>query len=312
MSREKSTPVVGFAARYRRSRLGMVGLGMLAFVVLVALLGPILAPYDPDERVSITIDDIYAPPGPAHWLGTDDVGQDILTNVIYGARVSLLVGFLAGAISLLLGTAVGLAAGFYEGRVETLLMRVTDTVLVIPELPLAVVIVALTRPSLRNIILVLGLLGWTTSARLVRAQTLVARQRRYVLRARAMGAHSAHILRTHILPQVLPVVIVNAVLIISLAILNESTLSFLGLADPTTLSWGQMLNFAFSRGAMSAGAWWVLVPPGAAIAWTVMACLLIGQGLEDAVNPRSGSHHLSIGRQVVQRLVPLPRAGKKA
>jgi peptide/nickel transport system permease protein len=291
----------GFVAQFRHSRMGMAGLWMLTAVILLALAAPLFAPYDPADPIRVTIDDILAPPSAAHWLGTDDTGRDILTNFIYGARVSLTVGFFAAAISLLIGTAVGLAAGYYGGRFETVLMRLTDTTLVIPELPLAVVIVALTKPSLLNIILVIGLLGWTSSARIVRAQTLVVKQHQYVLRARAIGAGGLHIIRFHILPGVLPLVIVNGVLVISLAILNESALSFLGLSDPTALSWGQMLNFAFTRGAMSAGAWWVFLPPGLGIAWTVLACMLLGQGLQAVLNPRSGTHHLMFGMQMRHR-----------
>src|SRR5690606_22724495 len=175
----------------------------------------------------------------------------------------------------------------HGGRLENLLMRFTDIVLVIPDLPLAVVVVALTRPNLWNIIVVIGILGWTSTARLVRAQTLSIKQRKFVLRARAMGAGNLHIMRRHIFPLVLPLIVVNTVLVISLAILNESTLSFLGLGDPTTLSWGQMLNFAFSRGAMSAGAWWAMVVPGFGIVWVVLACTLLGHGLEQMLNPRS-------------------------
>ena len=180
-------------------------------------------------------------------------------------------------------------------------MRFTDIMLVIPDFPLIVLLVALTKPSLTNIILVIGLLGWTGSARLVRAQTLAVKNRKFVLRARAVGAGNWHIIRYHIFPLVLPLIVVNTVLVISLAILSESALSFLGLADPTALSWGQMLNFAFTRGAMSAGAWWALVAPGLGIIWLVLGCTLLGQGLEQVLNPRLETHHLSVGEQMVAR-----------
>ena len=166
---------------------------------------------------------------------------------------------------------------------------------------MAVVIVALTKPSLWNIIFVIGILGWTGTARLIRAQTLAVKQRKFVLRARAVGAGRAYIIRRHIFPLVLPLVVVNTVLVISLAILNESTLSFLGLGDPTALSWGQMLNFAFTRGAMSAGAWWALVVPGFGIVWVVLACTLLGHGMEQVLNPRTEAHHLSVGPNMVAR-----------
>jgi peptide/nickel transport system permease protein len=250
--------------------------------------------------------DIYQPPSPAHWLGTDDAGRDVLTNFLYGARVSLTVGFFASFIAVTIGGLLGITAGFLGGRIEAVLMRFTDIMLVIPDLPLAVVIVALTKPSLTNIILVIGLLGWTGTARLVRAQTMSIKQRKFVLRARAVGAGNRYIMRRHIFPLVLPLMVVNTVLVISLAILNESTLSFLGLGDPATLSWGQMLNYAFTRGAMSAGAWWALISPGFGIVWVVLACTLLGQALEQALNPRLLTHHLAADRTLtsLRRLQP--------
>lgn len=296
-----TTSLRGFWRSFRRSRMGLVGLFMFVTVVLTAVFAPAIAPYDPKEVVRVTIDDIYAPPSAAHWLGTDDAGRDVLSNFIYGSRVSLIVGFFASFISIFIGSFVGIVAGFYGGRAENILMRFTDIMLVIPDLPLAVVIVALTRPSLWNIIFVIGLLGWTGSARLVRSQTLAVKQRKFVLRARSLGAGNMHIIRRHIFPMVLPLIVVNTVLVISLAILNESTLSFLGLSDPTALSWGQMLNFAFTRGAMSARAWWALVTPGLGIVWAVLACTLLGQGLEQVLNPRLESHHLAVGRHMIDR-----------
>lgn len=277
---------------FARNRMGLVGLVLLLLVVLMALFAPILAPYDPYAPVKVTIDDIYAPPSPQHWLGTDDAGKDVLSNFIYGSRVSLIVGFFAAFISIAIGGLIGVSAGFYGGRTENVLMRFTDIMLVIPDLPLIVVIVALTKPSLSNIILVIGILGWTSTARIVRSQTLSVKQRKFVVRARAVGAGNPHIIRHHILPLILPLLVVNAVLVISLAVLNESALSFLGLSDPTRISWGQMLNYAFTRGAMSVGAWWVLVPPGFGIVWVVLALTLLGQGLERVLNPRLETHHL--------------------
>ena len=149
-----------------------------------------------------------------------------------------------------------------------------------------------TKPSLFNIILVIGLVGWTGTARLVRAQTLAVKQRKFVHRARAVGASDWRIITRHIFPLVLPLLVVNTVLVISLAILEESALSFLGLSDPTTVSWGQMLNYAFSRGATSSGAWWALLAPGAGIVWVVLGCTLLGYGLEQILNPRAKAHHL--------------------
>jgi oligopeptide/dipeptide ABC transporter ATP-binding protein len=273
----------------RRNRLALAGLVLLASALAASLLAPWLAPYAPGVQTG----GVYAPPGAGHWLGTDDGGGDVWSNLLYGAQVSLLVGFFAAFISVAIGALVGLVAGFVGGRSENALMRLTDVALVIPDLPLIIALVALTRPRLLNIIVAIGLVGWAGTARLVRAQTLAIKDRPFVLRARAIGAGRIRLICRHILPLLVPLVAVNAVLVVSLAILNESTLSFLGLADPTLVSWGQMLNFAFTRGAMSAGAWWTLVAPGLGIVWVVLGCTLLGQGLEQLLGPRSQAHHLA-------------------
>jgi peptide/nickel transport system permease protein len=278
--------------RFWRKPLARVGGLMLGATVLVAVFAPVIAPYDPYEIVRVTVDDIYASPSPSHPLGTDDAGKDVFSALVYGARVSLVVGFAAAAISLFIGGLVGIVAGYRGGRLGNGLMRFTDFFLVIPDLALQIVIVAIIGQSLRNIIIVIGVLGWTTTARLVRAQTLSIRERAFVLRAKAVGASDAHILVRHVFPQVVPLMLANTVLVISLAILSESTLAFIGLGDPTVVSWGQMLNFAFTRGAVSAGAWWAIIPPGLAIVWVVLATSLLGNAAEDVLNPRMRRHHL--------------------
>lgn len=295
-----ATPLFGFWRVFRKNRIAVFGVAMLLTVILVAVFAPVIAPYDPKSSAGVGTTDIYNPPSAQHWLGTDDAGKDIFSTFLYGARVSLTVGFFASFISVFIGGTIGLVAGYYGGRVENLLMRFTDTMLVIPDLPLIVVIVALTKPSLLNIIFVIGIFGWTTTARIVRSQTLSVKSRKFVLRARGIGAGNPHIIRHHILPLVMPILVVNAILVISTAILNESTLSFIGLGDPTAISWGQMLNFAFTRGAMSAGAWWALVVPGFGIVWVVLSLTLLGHGLEQVLNPRLESHHLMPGRPTVQ------------
>ena len=310
-----SSPFLGFWKVFSRNRMAVVGLFMLLAILIVAIFAPLLAPYDPKSYEDIRSSDIYNSPSSAHWLGTDDAGKDVLSSFMYGSRVSLTVGFFAAFISIVIGGLIGIMAGFFGGRVENFLMRFTDTMLVIPDLPLIVVIVALTKPSLLNIIFVIGLLGWTTTARIVRSQTLAVKSRKFVLRARAIGAGNWHIILHHILPLVMPLLVVNAILVISLAILNESTLSFLGLGDPTAISWGQMLNFAFGRGAMSTGAWWALVTPGFGIVWVVLGLTLLGHGLEQALNPRLEAHHLTPGRLTVRdeaEIVPSAGPAMKA
>ncbi len=285
---------------FTRNYMAVVGLVMLVITFLVALLAPVLAPYDPKSSANVDSSDIYNAPSAAHLFGTDDAGRDIYSSFLYGARISLTVGFVAAFISMLVGGAIGVIAGFYGGRTENFLMRFTDTMLVIPYLPLVIVIVALTKPSLLNIILVIGLFGWTTTARVTRSQTLAVKSRKFVLRARSLGAGNGHIIRWHILPLVMPLLVVNTVLVIATSILSESSLAFLGLGDPSVISWGQMINFAFDRGAMSAGAWWAFVVPGFGIVWVVLSLTLLGQGLEQVLNPRLEAHHLTPGRLSVQ------------
>ena len=275
-----------------KHRLGRVGMVMLAFAIVVAIFAPLLAPYDPYANVRVSISDIYSPPSAEHPLGTDDAGKDVISSLIYGSRVSLLVGFAGALIALVIGGLIGLIAGFKGGKLGNGLMRFTDFFLVIPDLALQIVIVAIIGQSLRNIIIVIGVLGWTTTARLVRAQTLSVRARKFVDRAKAVGASDTYILRHHVFPQVLPLMLANTVLTVSLAILSESTLAFIGLGDPTVISWGQMMNFAFNRGAVSAGAWWALISPGLAIVWVVLGVTLLGNALEDLLNPRQGRHYL--------------------
>lgn len=286
---------------FKQQRMGVLGLIMLIVTVLTAIFAPVLAPYDPEAPVKVTIESIYTPPNAAHPLGTDDAGKDVLTNLIYGARVSLIVGFFTAFIALVIGGTVGIIAGFYGGQVENVLMRLTDILLVLPDLPLMIILIALLGRSMWIIIIVLGILSWTSTARVVRSQTLAVKERKFVHRARAVGAGNLYIIRRHIFPMVFPLMVVNAVLVISSAIYNESVLGFLGLGDPTRLSWGQMLQFAFSRGGMSAGAWWSLVPPGLAIVWVVLALTLLGNGLERVFNPRLELHHLSVGPKMVAR-----------
>jgi len=283
-----------------RNLMGLVGSMMLVMAVAMAVFAPWIVPYDPNQAVKVSIDTIYAAPSQEHWLGTDDAGKDVLSNLIYGARVSLTVGFFASFIAVVIGGAIGIIAGFYGGRVENSLMRFTDIMLVIPDLPLAIVLVAIIGPGLLTIILVIAILYWTSSARLVRSQVLSVKERKFVLRARSIGAGNLYIIHRHIFPSVFPLMVVNTVLVISSAIITESSLAFVGLADPTTLSWGQMLNFAFTRGGMSAGAWWAFLP-GLGIVWVVLGCTLLGHGLEQILNPRLEAHHLSVGAEMVAR-----------
>jgi len=283
---------------FRRRPMGIVGGLMLLSVVFIALFAPWLAPYDPDEKIDVEPGDLLAPPDAEHLLGRDDAGKDVLSQLIYGARVSLTVGFVASFMAMFIGTTVGLVAGYFGGRIGNALMRLVDFLLVIPDLPLMLVLISMWGRGLWKIILVIGLLGWTYTARLVRSQVLSIKERQFVLRARAIGAGSLRIIMRHVFPQVLPIILAEAVLSISGAIIAESSLSFLGLGDPTLLSWGMMLNFAFER-AISRMAWWFLLPPGFAIVWVSLGLVLMGSTLEEIVNPRLKTHHLFDARRMV-------------
>ena len=272
---------------------------MLVAMILMAVFAPWITPYDPYEPVAATADDVMASPSAEHLLGTDEVGRDVLSLVIYGARISLFVGFAAALIIVVLGCVVGMTAGYAGGRVDTILMRITDGILVIPSLALMLVIIAVAGRGIGNIILVIGFLSWTYMARTTRAQVLSVKERQFILRARAIGVGSLGIILYHILPQLLPVIFASATLDISFAILAEASLSFLGLGDPTLISWGSMLNRAFMRGAVSRGAWWYLIPPGLALAWVTLSLALLSNAVQQIINPRLSTHHLFDERKMV-------------
>lgn len=271
---------------YRRNREGLVGLVALGVVVAVALLAPVLADPENLEVVNTTENPQWASPWEWGPLGTDSFGRPIWDQLIYGSRVSLLVGIAATLIAIVLGTVVGVAAGFFGGRIDGVLSRLTEWFLVIPFLPLAIVLAAILGPSVRNIILVIGITSWPTTARLIRAQVLTLKQRPYVERSRALGGSSAHVMGRHILPNVTPLVLANATLTVPIAILSETALAFLGLGDPSAVSWGQMLEEAFGFGALSREAWWWYLPPGLCVIAVVLAFTLVGRALEETLDPR--------------------------
>jgi peptide/nickel transport system permease protein len=269
----------------RANRSGMVGLVLLVAFILVALLAPVLADSQGLEVTRAT-GGVLEPPSLHYPLGTDDNGRSILTLLIWGSRISLFVGLSATVISMVIGTFMGLMSGFFEGRSAALLFRVTEWFLVIPFLPLAIVLASVLGRSLLNIAIVIGVTSWPGTALLIRSQTLSVKERPYLERARVLGAGRWHQMTRHVLPNVMPMVFANTTLTVAIAILSETTLSFLGLGDPTRVSWGSMLEDAFSVGAMTTGAWWFIVPPGVCVVLVVLAFTLVGQALEDVFNPR--------------------------
>jgi peptide/nickel transport system permease protein len=270
---------------FRSNRSGMVGLTILTLFVLMAVFAPLLANPDGIEVTKAT-GGVLQPPSLDYPLGTDDSGRSILTLLIWGSRISLLVGMLATLISMVIGTLIGLMSGFFEGWAAVFLFRFTEWFLVLPFLPLAMVLASVLGRSLLNIALVIGVTSWPGTALLIRSQTLSIKERPFLERARVLGAGRAQQMRKHVLPNVMPMVFAETTLTVAVAILAETTLSFLGLGDPTRVSWGSMLEDAFSVGAMTTGAWWFIVPPGVCVVLVVLSFTLVGQALEEVLNPR--------------------------
>jgi len=261
--------------------LALAGGAVVILLGAVALCAPLLAPYDP---AAYDVKQILLAPGPQHWFGTDQLGRDVLSRMLYGARISMAVGFVSVGIAVLLGTLIGTLAGYYGGRVDELLMRFVDLMLNFPRLFLLLTLIALLRPSIWVIMAVIGFTGWMGLARLVRGEILSLREREFVQGARALGAADARIMVKHILPNALVPVLVSATLGVAGAILTESGLSFLGLGvQPPTPSWG---NILIDGKANIEIAWWLSAFPGLAILATVLAYNLLGEGLRDALDPR--------------------------
>jgi len=271
------------------SRQAQVGLGVLLLFVVLAFLAPWIAPYDVHTRVGA----IYGPPSLRHPLGLDDGGIDMLSLLIQGGRISLIVGFAATFVAMIIGGGIGIASGYFGGWLDAALMRITDYFIVIPDLPLAIIVAAVWGASLGHLIFVIALLLWTTTARIVRAQVKSVRERVYVKRARSLGASDARIVLRHVLPQIGPLLIANTVLTVAVAIFDETALAFLGLGDPSSITWGNIIEFAFLRTAISSGAWWAVIPAGLCVALVIMGCFWLGQAIEDALNPRLKVSYLS-------------------
>ena len=267
------------ARRFARNRPAVAGLAILVVVVAIALLAPVLYPGSPFALVGKP----FQPPLADYLFGTDQLGRDLTAEVVHGARTSLLIGLLATAIAVFVGATIGGLAGYYGGRIDALLMRFTEMFQTIPFFLFAILLVAVLTPSIANVILAVAVVSWPPMARLVRGEFLAMRSREFVLACVSMGMNDARIILLHILPNTLSAIIVTGSLMIATAILIESGLSFLGLSDPNTMSWGYIIGEG--RTALRT-AWWVCTVPGIAILVTVMAINLVGEGLNDALNPR--------------------------
>lgn len=273
--------IKNFWDTYKSNRMGLIGLIILIIFVFIAIFAPFLAPHNPYKSSR----NVYAPPSLEHPLGTNDMGQDIFSELIYGTRISLLVGFLAAAVSTVIGGFIGIISGYFK-RADSILMRITDIFLVIPSFPLMILLAAYLGPRISTVIIVIGVLSWPYTARIIRSQVLSLKERTFVESAKVIGASDFYILRAYILPNVMPLLFANITLNVASAIVSEAGLAFLGLSDVTYKSWGIILYFARIRGGFLKGAYWWWVPPGLCIALVVLAFTLVGHALDEILNPK--------------------------
>jgi peptide/nickel transport system permease protein len=288
-----------FGRRYARRTDGLVGAAiLLVFAVLAIAPGLFVGPL---ETVTTASGQPLEPPSLEHIFGTDQARRDMLNLTVHGARISMVIGLLATLITILIGAVVGIASGYVGGRWDQLLMRLTDFFLVLPTFVLAIVLSPLIldligidaelfgiRATLLVIVIVIGITSWASTARIIRSQALSVRERMFVDRARVIGGSSGHIMRRHILPNVVNLIVANTVLTFAAAVFTETTLAFIGLGDPFAPSWGQLLNNAQSFGAMGLGAWWTIAPPAFCVVVVILAFTLVGNALDDVLNPKAG------------------------
>lgn len=286
-----------FAGRLLARRDGLIG-GLILAVFVVLAIAPVLF-VGPLENVVTATGARFGAPSAEHLFGTDRQGRDMLNLTIHGTRVSMVIGLLATVITVFIGSVIGIVSGFLGGRIDTVLMRLTDFFLVLPTFVLALILAPILidiigtqaelfgmRVTLVVIVVVIGITSWASTARIIRSQTLSLRERAFVDRARVVGAGPGWIMTRHILPNVVNLIVANMVLTFAGAVLTETTLSFIGLGDPFQPSWGQLLNQAQADGAAGLGAWWVIAPPGIAIIFVVLGFTLVGGALDDVLNPK--------------------------
>ena len=289
----------GFAQRYLRRRDGMAGLLILLFFSVIAIAPAVFV--GPLETATTASAEPFDSPSAAHLFGADELGRDMLNRTVHGARISMLIGLLATLVTVFVGVFVGITAGFVGGLLDSVLMRIADFFLVLPTFVLALILAPVLtevvgartsffgiRATLFVIVIVIGLTSWATTARVIRSQVLSLKERMFVDRARVIGAGPGWIMRFHILPNVVNLIVAQAVLTFAAAVFTETTLSFIGLGDPFQPSWGQILNTAQSSGAPGLGAWWFIGPPATCVVLVVLSFTLVGNALDDILNPRSG------------------------
>jgi len=263
--------------------MGRIGAILITLVLIAALFAPYLGTVDP--QASGIREDILNAPSTKHWLGTDDLGRDVWSQIIFGSRVSLAIGLITAFVTVVTGTLIGLIAGYYGGLIEEILVRIVDFFMMLPVLPLMIILAAVLGPNLWNIILVISVVSWPTTARVVRSQVLSIKERPFVEAARCIGAGNVRLMFGEIMPNVLPLMFAQAVLMITYAIYDEAILAFLGLGDPTRISWGSMLHFAFESGVMARSPWWI-GPPIASIIVLIVGFSLLGTAVTDVLTPQ--------------------------
>lgn len=279
--------LAGLIALPFRTVTGAIASSLFLVFCLIAVIGPWIAPYNPLVNHVDAAGQLLrlAAPTADHWLGTTYYGSDVLSQLIIGTRIVVIVGLTCAFFITLIGTNVGLIAGYYGGRVDSILMRITDLAFGIPFIPFAVVLVALLAPSTWNIILTISLLMWRTAARVIRSQVLSLKQRAFVKASRIAGASDMRIIYLHLFPNVLPMTLLYVAFDIAWAVIAEASISFLGFGDPTQMSWGQMLYLAYLSGSVRQ-AWWWTIPPGLCLSLFVGSVFLIGREFEKLTNPR--------------------------
>jgi len=263
-------------------KMGLAGIAVFVILLIAVIFAPYLRTVDP-SRTGLA-ENILSPPSYQFWLGTDHLARDIWSQTIYGARIALLVGFTAAIATVGIGTLVGLTAGYFGGRLEEVLMRITDFVMMLPYLPLMIILAAVLGPSIWNIIFVVSIVYWPYTARVIRSQVLSLKERGFVEASRSVGASDGLLIFGEIMPNVVPLMFAQAVLMVTWAIYAEALLAFLGLGDPTTMSWGMMINYAFQTGLMTMAPWWV-IPPIVCILVTILAFTFLGTAVSDILKP---------------------------
>lgn len=271
----------------KQDKLAVVGFCIFLFFLIISIFAPYIIPYDPMD-MAVKKDGSYAilqPPSKQHWFGTNIMGHDLLSQVIIGTRVSIFTGFIAALIVIVIGTNVGLIAGYYGGKIDDILMRIVDIAYSLPFVPFAIILGSLFRPSIWNVIIAISMVMWRSPARIIRAQVLSIRERPYIKAAKTIGASNARIIYLHIAPNIIPLAFLYIATTVGWAILAEANLSFLGVGDPSIITWGKILEMAFMSAALEK-AWWWAVPPGLAITFLVVSVFLISRAYEEAANPR--------------------------